>query len=95
MEYHTLNICVKTASPKDYYTEVAINRFPIVVIGDREELEEILSSDQIREWVSHNIRNQDVYKTAKFCIRHFQEDGTMESEEIEVPDKIKLDLTSN
>lgn len=85
LESFVINICVPTAG-NDHYPEVAINQYPMVVLGRESDLNKALGSDMVRKFVRHNIRKYSLYKDAKFYIRHLRRDNTDERKIIAVPD---------
>lgn len=89
LESFVINICVPTAG-NDYYPEVAINQFPIVVLGRESNLHETLASNQVREFIKQHIRKYPLYQEAKFNIRHLLRDNT--DQKFTIPVKTILDI---
>lgn len=89
LESFAINICVPTAGT-DHYPEVAINQYPIVVLGREPDLHRALRSDEIREYIKQHIRKYSLYKKAKFCIRHLRRDNTDQQGAIAVTDMIDI-----
>lgn len=79
---YAINICVST-SGHDRYDKVAINKYPIVVIGTEEMLNQTLSSEQVAKYIEKNIPNTDVRSTAEFFIREIV--GESESKTFSIP----------
>lgn len=89
LESFVINICVPTTG-NDYYPEVAINQYPIVVLGRESELNTALKSPEIRSFIKQHIRQYSLYKDSKFYIRHLLRDNTDRKLEIPVRDLINI-----
>ena len=89
LESFVINICVPTAGT-DHYPEVAINQYPIVVLGRESDLHKALKSDEVRNYIKDNIRKYSLYKDAKFYIRHLRRDNTDRQYQIAVPDMAEI-----
>lgn len=89
LESFVINICVPTAG-NDYYPEVAINQYPIVVLGRESNLRETLASDRVREFIKQHIRRYSLYLDSKFRIRHLLRDNT--DQKITIPVKDIVDI---
>lgn len=64
-----VNLTVDTKTT-DLYDQVAINKYPIIVIcNDEQELWEKLSSSSTISWVRENVRTNKLFDTAYFHIR--------------------------
>ena len=79
---YAINICVAT-SGHDRYDKVAVNKYPIIVIGTKEMLHQTLSSEQVEEYIKKNIPNADVRSTAEFFVREIV--GETESNTFSIP----------
>ena len=75
MKYYAINLTVDTKST-DLYDQVAVNKYPIIVIcKDETELWEKLSSQNTSNWIRENIRTQRLFNTAYFHIREIDKDN--------------------
>lgn len=64
-----INLTVDTKTT-DLYDQVAVNKYPIIVICDDEkELWEKLSSSSTIAWVRKNVRTNKLFDSAYFYIR--------------------------
>lgn len=76
-----MNVVCPT-KPGDAYDLVALNKFPIVIIDDT--LEDVLSSDEIREHIDTLIRNNDYLASKiKLYIREMSEEDEFTSHVLE------------
>lgn len=89
LESFVINICVPTAG-NDRYPEVAINQYPMVVLGRRFDLDTALRSDMVRGFIKQHIHKYSLYKDAKFYIRHLLRDNTDERLVIPVPEMVVI-----
>lgn len=87
LESFVINICVPTAGT-DHYPEVAINQYPLVVLGRKSDLRNALRSDMVKSFIKQHIRKFTLYKDAKFYIRHLLRDNTDERIMIPVPELV-------
>lgn len=64
-----VNLTVDTKTT-DLYDQVAINKYPIIVIcNDEKELWEKLSADSTIKWIKENVRTKHLFNSAYFYIR--------------------------
>lgn len=77
LESFSINLCVPTLG-HDRYDKVAINKFPIIVLGRKSDLIHMLQSDDIKDWVASTIKDPDLFKEAEWCIQHLKRDNTAE-----------------
>lgn len=64
-----INLTVDTKTT-DLYDQVAVNKYPIIVIcNDEKELWEKLSSSSTISWVRKNVRTNKLFDSAYFYIR--------------------------
>ena len=69
MKTYAINLTVDTKTT-DLYDQVAINKYPVIVLCKNEqELWEKLSSQDTINWVRSNIRIQRLFDNAYFYIR--------------------------
>ena len=74
MKTYAVNLTVDTKTT-DLYDQVAINKYPIIVIcKDEYELWDKLSTSETTNWVRSNVRNKRLFDTAYFHIREIYED---------------------
>lgn len=77
MEY-TINLVVDT-KVTDIYDKVALNKFPIVIFCDNEgELKEMLSSDDVQNYVKQYIKSPKIFNSAQWYIRSINYEGPVE-----------------
>ena len=76
MKTYAINLTVDTKTT-DLYDQVAVNKYPVIVIcEDEKELWDILSSQATANWVRENIRIQRIFDTAYFHIREIDSINT-------------------
>lgn len=76
---YSVNVCVATADDSDYYKDVAINRFPIILIDtDNQPVTDLLHREDLRKWIKTNIRQKTIYDSSKFYIRHIESSSAMD-----------------
>ena len=69
MKTYAVNLTVDTKTT-DIYDQVAINKYPIIVLcKDEEELWDKLSHTNTINWVKQNVRTKRLFDTAFFHIR--------------------------
>lgn len=69
MKTYAINLTVDTKTT-DLYDQVAVNKFPIIVLCNNEqELWDKLSNADTKNWIRQNVRNQHLFNTAYFHIR--------------------------
>ena len=89
LESFVINICVPTAG-NDRYPEVAINQYPMVVLGRESDLHNALRSSLVRDFIKQHIHKKSLYKDAKFYIRHLLRDNTDKRMVIPVPEMVTI-----
>lgn len=73
-----INLTVDTKTT-DLYDQVAVNKYPIIVIcNDEKELWEKLSSSSTISWVRKNVRTNKLFDSAYFHIRGINGDEVTE-----------------
>lgn len=73
MKIFAVNLTVDTKTT-DLYDQVAINKYPIIVICENEsELIEKLSSEDTAKWIRSNIRTQRLFDSAYYHIRQIND----------------------
>lgn len=90
LESFSVNICVATAG-HDRYDKVAINKYPMIVLGRESDIRTQLSSPQLVDYIKQNIHTKDIYKSAVFHIMHLKRDNTCTKLEIPVPELVKIE----
>lgn len=69
LKIYAINLTVDTKTT-DLYDQVAINKFPIIVIcKDEQELWDKLSTEETCIWIKNNVRTQRLFNSAYFYIR--------------------------
>lgn len=69
LKIYAINLTVDTKTT-DLYDQVAINKFPIIVIcKDEHELWDKLSLEETALWIKQNVRTQRLFDSAYFYIR--------------------------
>lgn len=69
LKIYAINLTVDTKTT-DLYDQVAINKFPIIVIcKDEQELWDKLSTEETALWIKQNVRTQRLFDSAYFYIR--------------------------
>lgn len=75
MKQYAINLTVDTKTT-DIYDQVAVNKYPVIVIcNNEEELWEKLSCHDTINWVRDNIRIQRIFDSAYFHIREIDGDN--------------------
>ena len=74
MKIYAVNLTVDTKTT-DLYDQVAINKYPIIVIcKDEQELWDKLSCQDTANWIRNNVRTQRLFDSAYFHIREIIKD---------------------
>ena len=74
MKVYAVNLTVDTKTT-DLYDQVAINKYPIIVICNNEqELWDKLSTQETANWVKQNVRTKRLFDTAYYHIREIFND---------------------
>ena len=69
MKTYAVNLTVDTKTT-DIYDQVAVNKYPIIVLcKDEEELWNKLSHPNTINWIKQNVRTKRLFDTAFFHIR--------------------------
>lgn len=69
MKTYAVNLTVDTKTT-DLYDQVAINKYPIIVLcKDEQELWEKLSNQDTSNWIRTNVKTQRLFDSAYFHIR--------------------------
>lgn len=69
MKAYAINLTVDTKTT-DLYDQVAINKYPIIVLcNDEQELWDKLSTEETIFWIKSNVRTQRLFDSAYFYIR--------------------------
>ena len=69
MKTYAVNLTVDTKTT-DIYDQVAVNKYPIIVLcKDEEELWDKLSHTNTINWIKQNVRTKRLFDTAFFHIR--------------------------
>ena len=69
MKIYAINLTVDTKTT-DLYDQVAINKYPIIVLcKDEQELWSKLSTEDTKTWIRQNVRTKRLFDSAYFHIR--------------------------
>lgn len=75
MKIYAVNLAVDTKTT-DLYDQVAINKYPIIVLcNDEKELWDKLSTNDTANWIRNNVRTKRLFDTAYFYIREIDDDN--------------------
>ena len=91
LELHAVNICAPTKEG-DYYDIVALNQYPIIILGRVSELKKALASPEIKQYVSTLFRNRNLYDKAMYHIMHCMRDNTDEKFTWRVADYTQINI---
>lgn len=74
MKTYAINLTVDTKTT-DLYDQVAVNKYPIIVLcKDEQELWEKLSSQDTSNWIRQNVRTQKLFNSSYYHIREISGD---------------------
>ena len=68
MNIYAINICTDTKNT-DRYDKVAVNKYPVIVLGTNTELEKYLRSNEMKVFVKDLFRTKQLYDAGVFKIR--------------------------
>lgn len=68
MNIYAINICTDTKNT-DRYDKVAVNEYPVIVLGTRTELNNYLKSNEMKAFIKKLFRTQSLYDAGVFRIR--------------------------
>ena len=75
MKTYAINLTVDTKTT-DLYDQVAVNKYPIIVLcKDENELWEKLSSQDTSNWIRQNVKTQRLFDSAYYHIREINDDN--------------------
>lgn len=75
MKTYAVNLAVDTKTT-DLYDQVAINKYPIIVLcNDEKELWDKLSTIDTVNWIRSNVHTRRLFDTAYFYIREIDGDN--------------------
>ena len=74
----------------DAYDAVAINKYPIVMVGPTEELDELFKDDNFIQSVKSHLRNSTTYHHAKLYIRTLTDNYELSETTVKLSDVISL-----
>lgn len=87
---YAINICTDT-TPHDRFDKVAINNYPIIVFGNRDELYKHLSTNETKMYIQNLLRTKTLYEVSVFRIREI--DGYIVNEfELSIPEIVKIEF---
>lgn len=70
MNIYSLNIVVPTKTT-DIYDKVAINKYPLIITCKDSELNNMLQSNEIKNFLKDNIKSSRLLNLAEWYIRRF------------------------
>lgn len=68
MNIYAINVCTDTKNT-DRYDKVAVNEYPVIVLGTRTELDNHLKSNEMKAFIKKLFRTQSLYDAGVFRIR--------------------------
>ena len=68
MNIYAINVCTDTKNT-DRYDKVAVNEYPVIVLGTRTELTNHLKSNEMKVFIKNLFRTQVLYDAGVFRIR--------------------------
>ena len=68
MNIYAINVCTDTKNT-DRYDKVAVNEYPVIVLGTRTELTNHLKSNEMKAFIKNLFRTQSLYDAGVFRIR--------------------------
>lgn len=89
-DIYVINVCTDTKST-DRYDKVAVNPYPVIVIGDERDMMEKLISDETKSFVKDLLRTQQLYDGGVFRIRHIHKDYSVDEFELSIPNTCKIE----
>lgn len=90
MKNYAVNLIVDTKNT-DIYDKVALNKFPIIVqCKTEDELKNILSGEDTKEFVKKLIKSKSVFDTSFWNIRTIYNDGNVREIVWKVSDMINI-----
>lgn len=79
MKTYAVNITVDTKTT-DLYDQVAVNKYPIIVIcNDEQELWDKLTSQEASNWIRQNVKTQRLFDSSYYHIREITDDDVIDS----------------
>ena len=79
MKTYAVNITVDTKTT-DLYDQVAVNKYPIIVIcNDEQELWDKLTSQEASNWVRQNVKTQRLFDSSYYHIREIIDNDVIDS----------------
>lgn len=90
MKNYAINLIVDTKNT-DIYDKVALNKFPIIVqCKTEDELKNILSGEETKEFVKKLIKSKSVFDTSFWNVRTIYSDGNIREIVWKVSDMINI-----
>ena len=79
MKTYAVNITVDTKTT-DLYDQVAVNKYPIIVIcNDEQELWDKLTSQEASNWIRQNVKTQRLFDSSYYHIREIADNDVIDS----------------
>ena len=84
MNIYAVNICTDTKNT-DRYDKVAVNPYPIIVVGNENDLINHLSSECSKDYIKRLFRIKTLYDNGVFRIRCVDKDYYVREFEWDIP----------
>lgn len=84
MNIYAINVCTDTKT-NDRYHKVAVNEYPIIIIGNDEDLRKYLSSEDTNKYIKGLFRTKQLYDVSVYRIRKIV-GNNVEEIEWKIPD---------
>lgn len=91
LELFAINIVAPTKE-NDYYNVVAVNQFPVIVMGRESDLHNALKTPELTKYVKDKFRTEELYKKARYSIMHCKRDNTHEKFELPVSEYTPIEF---
>lgn len=89
-DIYAINICTNTKN-SDRYDKVAVNPYPIIVIGTQNTLKDVLSSEKTQFYIKNLFRVKSLYDSGVFRIRHIDKDKYVDEFEWSIPEICEIE----
>ena len=91
MNIYAINVCTDTKNT-DRYETVAVNKYPVIVVGTNSELVNYLRSEDMKKFIKELFRTQNLYDAGVFRIRIVDTQYyDVTQDELSVKDFVKLE----
>ena len=89
MNIYAINICTNP-SVINSENKLAINPYPIIVVGTEEELYSYLTSNDMNEYIKNIFNSKELYNNSVYKIKVVQNDYWMREFELKIPEVNKI-----